>query len=152
MARRDTLPLVGVCSFDKSHEKFGRIGADEFLPTFVRLVTVTAMLSRGLPPLRRVYCYSCQKNIQARGIVGKATRERILSGPKKRGAPKGRPKDPNDPSKTVNRNTLINWKPRGPRGTPTHLKSTIPFLTFGSKNQTKMMPWERWSTMMSTST
>lgn len=47
---------------------------------------------------------------------------------RKKGPPKGKPRDPNDPTKFVSRATLINFRPRGKTTIKSVDKSTGSFL------------------------
>ena len=50
----------------------------------------------------------------------------------KKGPPKGKPRDPNDPTKFVSRATLINFRPRGKTTVKSADKSTNYFLKVAS--------------------
>ena len=70
----------------------------------------------GLRTPARVPCRFCQHLLSQRSYskkikVGLGAEPAL---PKKRGPPKGKVRDPTDPSKTVNRANVINFKPRGP--------------------------------------
>ena len=89
-------------------------------------------LRRKLPPLSSSDLLF-QHSIQNRSYASLRKTEDILKlarePPKKRrGPPRGSPVDPNDPTKTISRAKLINFRPRGKTVLRSRDKSTFPFL------------------------
>jgi hypothetical protein len=103
---------------------------DRFLVVFVCVVEEMMLLPRR-PPLLLSPSLTC--TVFVRHSVTSALRAAVRRGeiaPGKRGPAKGKLRDPNDPTKTINRTEVINFRPRGPNKMPTTERSITPRLAY----------------------